>query len=78
LLGAKRGTGVPDEPGTDDTSTNNRNIGVVLQENKLATMTPAVKVVTPGTKTVNITKGFEVPPEKPETGKSWNVAHLNE
>jgi hypothetical protein len=61
ILGAKRATDVPDRPRSDDTNTNNRQTGVVLQENKVGS-TPVVKVVPPGTKTVNITKGFDVPP----------------
>ncbi|KDR18612.1 HBS1-like protein isoform X2 [Zootermopsis nevadensis] len=63
--GAKRSTGIPDEPRIDDSSTSSRQSGTVLQEEKLATA-PTVKVVPPGTKTVNITKGFDVPTEKPE------------
>ncbi|XP_069701678.1 protein HBS1 isoform X3 [Periplaneta americana] len=54
--GAKRVTGVPDETRNDDC---NGQVSVVLQETK-SSMTPAVKVVPPGAKTVNITKGFDV------------------
>lgn len=68
FLGAERSTGVRDESRTDESCSSNGQSGVVLQENKLAA-TPVVKVVPPGTKTVNITKGFDVPTEKPEPGK---------
>jgi hypothetical protein len=61
ILGAKRATHVPDQPRSDDTNTNNRQTGVVLQENKVGSA-PVVKVVPPGTKTVNVTKGFDVLP----------------
>lgn len=70
--GAKRGAAAPDKPGTDDSSSNDRQIGVVHQENKFAS-TPVVKVVPPGTKTINITKGFDVAPEKPQTDGSDNL-----
>ncbi|KAJ9586085.1 hypothetical protein L9F63_020282, partial [Diploptera punctata] len=52
--GTKQVTGPPDVP--DDPA--------VLQAN---TVSPSIKIVPPGTKTVNITKGFDVLPEKIET-----------
>jgi len=69
MLGAKRATDVPDGPRSDDSNTNNRQTGVVLQESKLGSSL-VVKVVPPGTKTVNITKGFDVPP-----GRSFDITH---
>jgi elongation factor 1 alpha-like protein len=67
--GAKRATDVPDRPRSDDSNTNNRQTGVVLQDSKLGSSL-VVKVVPPGAKTVNITKGFDVPPDSTESLKS--------
>ncbi|PNF33077.1 HBS1-like protein [Cryptotermes secundus] len=70
--GAKRATAVPDKPRIDDSSTSDKQIGVVLEENKFAS-TPVVKVVPPGTKTISITKGFDVAPGKSQTDCSDNL-----
>lgn len=67
--GAKRATDVADRLRSDDSNTNNRQTGVAVQENKLGS-TSVVKVVPPGAKTVNITKGFDVPPDSSESLKS--------
>jgi hypothetical protein len=68
MLGAKRAAAVPDKPRIDDSDTNDRQIGGVVQENELAPA-PVVKVVPPGTKTTSITKGFEVAAGKCQTGE---------
>jgi hypothetical protein len=71
ILGAKRATDVADRLRSDDSNTNNRQTGVAVQENKLGS-TSVVKVVPPGAKTVNITKGFDVPP-----GRGFDITHLS-
>ena len=62
--GSKRATGAADVVKPEDC---NVSEPVVLQA---TSVTPTVKVVPPGAKTLNITKGFEVPSEKTETGKT--------
>lgn len=59
--GSRQATGAAEITKPED---NNVNEPVVLQA---TTVTPVVKVVPPGAKTVNITKGFDVPSEKIET-----------
>ncbi|PSN40539.1 HBS1-like protein [Blattella germanica] len=68
INGSKQTTVAAEKPTTNDVTINSETI--VLQS---TTATPTVKVVPPGAKTLNITKGFDLPSDKSASDGNENL-----